>query len=73
MRGKVIRHRFRRLLERTARKKRKTIAETSKPVVINAVYDAQVVLVHDDQDWSDFIDPGKSRNFIRKCFGHHSA
>src|ERR1700704_3009726 len=71
MRRKIIRHGLGGLLERTAGKKRKAAAETGKPGVINSVYDAQIVLVHDDQYRGDFIDSRKARDFFSKRFRNH--
>ena len=65
----VIRDGLVRPVERTAGKKCESVAETGKPVVINAIHHAQVVLVHDDQNGRHFLDSRQAGNLIHQVSG----
>jgi len=73
MRRKIIRHGLGGCWNGPPERNEKAAAETGKPAVINTVYDAQIVLVHDDQYRGDFIDSRKARDFVYKRFRHHGA
>src|SRR5438128_10722409 len=73
LRDNIVGDSFIERLEWPARAKEKSFAQSVKPLVVNAIDDDEVFLVHQTERGSNFVHAGKSGNLIAKRFLHNGA